>query len=60
MQVYCSLHNILIPAWTWSYLDPFPYPADYYSARSETTETDLPCKLILQLLHIKLSTFVCL
>lgn len=52
MQVYCLLNNILIPTWPWSYLDSFCYPADYYSARNETRETDLPCKIILQLFHI--------
>lgn len=46
MQVYCSLHNILIPAWTQSYLDSLPYPADYNSVSNETSEPDFPYKLL--------------
>lgn len=52
MQVYRSLHNILIPTWTQSYLDSHPYPADYNSVSNETTEPDFLSKLTVQLFWI--------
>ena len=49
MQVYCLLHNTLIPTWTQSYLDSLLYLADYNSVSNETTEPYFPCKLIVPL-----------